>query len=652
MKQKLQCLPAIVHAVQKKFVFLIISLVMALPLVSQAHWVPVTGLQVGNIISVAFDPGNSANIFAGTDVQDIPSTTGLYRSIDAIETWNQITATSLTGRAIRSISISPDNTATLQKMFIAVAEQGIFRSTNNGNSWIPTQIEYPVNSRMYLTQNVTQVIVARQQGTTQKVYAVVSNDEDGNPNSAGIYMTTDNGANWTLVYQSDDVKKLLVHPNQPNTLYMATVTSGELLKSINGGTTFAAANSGLPTGGAIVNIAVDPDDGSRVYASVFSSGVSGFYRSINGGTSWTKTNDLIFAHIAVSSSDAVEGRLYAIRNESPVGGIQYSVFQSADDGVTWARVSNDNDGIPPETTLSTITVDQEVVYVGGDSGLYKYDHNAGSITDPTQADLSLSVSATPVSPQFNENLTYTLVVENLSNTRDASNVLVTSEALPAGMRLVAAGSSSECSYDTSTNRISCSANSVLKVDGVTFTVILRLPATVAGNQINARFAVTSDNDDILDNNIDQVNTVIDDGSSTDLVASNSAMVVNVGSTSVSDTLKASSSVHTSVTYIITNNPSKGSIEFANGDIGQSNIPNITYTPNQGQSGTDSFAFMIRSPDGHESNVATVTVSIKGTVENPTGQEDATTSKGVGSGSLHPLLMVLFLIFMLRRRLFA
>src|SRR5207249_11586136 len=113
----------------------------------------------------------------------------------------------------------------------------------------------------------------------------------------GIFKTADGGGTWSVQIlpewfiepNDDDFPNVYVLTLDP--LDSSTVFAGGyhgLLKSTDGGESWSALNSGLPSGCGIVNaLAIDPQDSNIAYASIFGRGI---FRSADAGTTWTDAN--------------------------------------------------------------------------------------------------------------------------------------------------------------------------------------------------------------------------------------------------------------------------------------------------------------------------------------------------------------------------
>lgn len=119
----------------------------------------------------------------------------------------------------------------------------------------------------------------------------------------GVWKTTDNGANWTVLTDglgSIASGDIVLDPNNPNILYYGT---GEMnysldsqygagiFKSTNAGASWTNIVSAAAVGSYISKILVDPSNSNNVYCTTTSrsGGSYGFFRSTNAGANWTNT---------------------------------------------------------------------------------------------------------------------------------------------------------------------------------------------------------------------------------------------------------------------------------------------------------------------------------------------------------------------------
>lgn len=136
---------------------------------------------------------------------------------------------------------------------------------------------------------------------------------------------------WTSIGpEGGVVNSIAIHPQNPSVLYAATAAGG-VFKSLDGGTSWIAANKGLAVGVTPANtrlnvlaIAIEPSRPSTLYISL--AGI-GLYRSINAAATWAplQLNRLFGADPGISALATDQGNVYA-------GG-----YVSRDFGQTWTK---------------------------------------------------------------------------------------------------------------------------------------------------------------------------------------------------------------------------------------------------------------------------------------------------------------------------
>jgi photosystem II stability/assembly factor-like uncharacterized protein len=74
----------------------------------------------------------------------------------------------------------------------------------------------------------------------------------------------DAGATWTRVL-SENVNSVVVDPTNPSIVYAATWNAGGFYRSLDGGSTWTALNEGLPRQFGLESIAFSPVDPTRLF---------------------------------------------------------------------------------------------------------------------------------------------------------------------------------------------------------------------------------------------------------------------------------------------------------------------------------------------------------------------------------------------------
>ncbi|MGE0126778.1 MAG: hypothetical protein AB7U82_01645 [Blastocatellales bacterium] len=139
-------------------------------------------------------------------------------------TWTPLGPGNIGGRT-RSILINPQ---TPSVMYAAGVSGGVWKTTNGGQSWAPIAdlIGNITVSSMAMEPGNPNVIYI---GTGEGIYGFERDTSVGDFRGAGIFKTTDAGANWTRLDSTKTqdffyVNDLAISPNDKNRIYAATKT--------------------------------------------------------------------------------------------------------------------------------------------------------------------------------------------------------------------------------------------------------------------------------------------------------------------------------------------------------------------------------------------------------------------------------------------
>jgi hypothetical protein len=195
---------------------------------------------------------------------------------------------------------------------------------------------------------------------------------DGSSTSGGIFTSNDGGLTWTERLANRQVYEIAQDPAVLDVFWAGT--SEGVFKSVDNGVTWTLQTaSGLPSGSpGRTELAIAPSDGNTVYA-LFSGGGSSFWRTTDGGASWTQMS---------TGSDACDGQctynmVIRVHNTDP--NIVYRgtvhVFKTLDGGLSWTDLSN-NWGSSQKVHQDTHHLlmdpnDADTFWVGSDGGVWK-----------------------------------------------------------------------------------------------------------------------------------------------------------------------------------------------------------------------------------------------------------------------------------------
>jgi photosystem II stability/assembly factor-like uncharacterized protein len=166
------------------------------------------------------------------------------------------------------------------------------------------------------------------------------------------------GANrWTAIGPDGaNVVALAIDPRTPSTAFAGTIGSG-VLKSVDGGASWATANGALPTAN-VQALAIDPSTPSTLFAGTD----TGVFKSTDGGQSWAAANgDLAGAPQVSVNSLAIDSGSPATLYAATSSG----VFKTIDGAANWTSINAGLWGLTPRV----ITIDlasPSTLYVGVD----------------------------------------------------------------------------------------------------------------------------------------------------------------------------------------------------------------------------------------------------------------------------------------------
>jgi photosystem II stability/assembly factor-like uncharacterized protein len=307
---------------------------------------------------------------------------GIFKSVDGGTTWARAT-NGITDLSIDALVIDPKTPTTLY----AGAETGggVFKSTDGANSW--TQLSN--------APTIVNALAINPQ-TTSTLYA-------GSPfaGEGTVVKSTDGGMTWAMSGSGlpNGTFILAIDPQTPTTLYAGEQTQG-IFKSLDGGNTWTAANNGFS--GSLINVqalAINPQNTSTLYAVVATlSGPFGLFESTNGGASWSLANSLVnvsnnLVNISIAINPQTPSTLY-------VGGFGLGVSVSTNGGASFTPIST-NSGLTSRNVLALAINAQNpaAIYAGTSDGGVFASANAGASWSAQNTGLTLiTVTTVAVDP--------------------------------------------------------------------------------------------------------------------------------------------------------------------------------------------------------------------------------------------------------------
>jgi len=245
---------------------------------SGGSWTAVnTGLTNLAVLSLAIDPSTPATLYAGTNGA------GVFKSVDSGGNWTPV-HTGLTNLAVTELAIDPSTPTTL---YAGTDGGGIFKSTNAGGNWTAASAGLGLSG--HTAASVTALAIDPASPGTLYAGATFYALELW---LWSVFKSTDGGGSWIptntglpgvgTLGDLRDVQALVVDPADTATLY--AVDQYSTFKSADGADSWAPVGPSL-TGWAR-DVVIDATLAGRLYAATS----DGVFRSTDGGDTWTPVN--------------------------------------------------------------------------------------------------------------------------------------------------------------------------------------------------------------------------------------------------------------------------------------------------------------------------------------------------------------------------
>ena len=266
-------------------------------------------------------------------------------------------------------------------VYIGSASGGVWKSVNGGTTFKPVFDKEAVQSIGAVTidpKNPKVIWVGTGEAWTRNSVSI----------GDGVYKSIDGGENWTNMglRESERISKVLVNPNQTNTVYVCAPgklwsDSDErgLYKTTDGGTSWTKILKGANASTGCSMISMDRQNPETIYAGMwdfrrkgwtFRSGGdgptavsgSGLFKSTDGGKSWTELTDKTanglpskpWGRVAVAVAPSKPSVVYAsIEAEIPKDGL----YRSDDGGKTWKQLDRSQNMIWRPFYFANLIVD-------------------------------------------------------------------------------------------------------------------------------------------------------------------------------------------------------------------------------------------------------------------------------------------------------
>ncbi len=279
---------------------------------------------MGRVSQLKFHATNPAKMYA------VSASGGLFITTDTGNTWAPTAGTEVlptTGCSAVCVDYTNDNI-----IYLSTGDQnyysdwyGMYKTTDGGITWNP--ITTGIGNRMAVDIEMSP--------TNHNVLVAVT--------SSGIWKTTNGGTSWTQTFSGGAFKSMKRRPASNNVLYAATATN--FYRSTDFGSTWTNISAGVlvPSGNEGIRIAVTPADTNIVVLGT-TGGYGEIMKSINGGTSFTNIYSSTTQCIVCYDSDITSGSqgYYNFNltinpaNANELLLVSHCVWRSTDGGLTWS----------------------------------------------------------------------------------------------------------------------------------------------------------------------------------------------------------------------------------------------------------------------------------------------------------------------------
>ena len=240
------------------------------------------------------------------------------------------------------------NPADNRIIYVASASGGLWKTVNAGSTWTPIfERQGSVSMGAVTLDPQNPDIVWLGTGEQNNVRSSLYGD--------GVYRSADGGKTWTHMGLKDSrhVGRILVHPTDSNTVYVAALGSlwgpneeRGLYRSRDGGKTWTRLLRPSPYTG-VVDVAMHPNNPNILYAATFQrerrqwsmiggGSEGGLWRSTDGGDTWARVGGgfptTAVGRVGVTFCPGRPDMMYATA-VGPDGG----TFRSTDGGQSWER---------------------------------------------------------------------------------------------------------------------------------------------------------------------------------------------------------------------------------------------------------------------------------------------------------------------------
>ena len=291
----------------------------------------------------------SHNVTVGQSSKDSKKSKNPVKSALNAFKFRSIGPAFMSGR-IADIAIDPKNE---NVWYVAVGSGGVWKTENSGTTWVPLADNMPFYSTGCITidpHNNASIWLGTGENVGGRHVGI----------GHGVYHSNDGGKSWKDMglKKSEHISKIIVHPDDPNTLWVASQgplwsSGGErgLFKTTDGGKTWKNTLD-INEWTGVTDLVIDPTNPDILYAASWQKhrnvaaligggpGTS-LYKSVDGGDNWSKIDKGLprsnKGKIGLAISPMQPNVLYAAVELDKRAG---AVYRSDNSGGNWKKMSD------------------------------------------------------------------------------------------------------------------------------------------------------------------------------------------------------------------------------------------------------------------------------------------------------------------------
>jgi hypothetical protein len=308
----------------------------------------------GRVTDIAIDPHDSLTVYVAT------AQGGLWKSTNGGLDWEPKTDFTAS-LACGSVTVDPsvtDAAGRSTRILVGTGEPnnsdsyygaGMLLSTDGGETWAARGM--PTFSRAAFSA------IAVDPGNNQHLFAATD---------TGVYESTDEGLNWTLLDAglSDD---LVVDWTNAGGAKLYIGRRGVGVRRAVGTGAWSTLGGGLPPTAGRVALAMAPSNPNTLWAAVPVGATVQFFRTDDGGTVWTQAGG------TVTGAQLAYNLALAVHPTDPTQLLfgEVRLWHTINGGGTWTEVSSGSPGIHADQhALAFDPADGTKVYCGNDGGAW------------------------------------------------------------------------------------------------------------------------------------------------------------------------------------------------------------------------------------------------------------------------------------------